>query len=174
MLLISQIFQMAAQVVAWIGPERDNSDHAMEWTDYLVSQIEVQISPLTIRPAANAIDITLGDLKKPLCLGQTTKDAICHLLSRPWFDRLWVRQEIILANSNAIVCCGTKHVAWLSFRCALVALFCKSVTGPHCIPELQTRLIDLGGFIFQRVPTKLVNVRETFRESKCKDPRDRI
>jgi hypothetical protein len=44
-----------------------------------------------------------------------------HLIDRPWKDRLWTYQEILLA-SHPIIVCGTKHVQWSDFEWTLLSL----------------------------------------------------
>jgi hypothetical protein len=46
-----------------------------------------------------------------------TQLAIQHLFIQPWFLRLWVWQEILLAKF-AIVVCGTACLPWSTFTAA--------------------------------------------------------
>lgn len=48
--------------------------------------------------------------------------AIEDLFSRRWFERLWVLQEIALANENAELYCGVDSISWYCLRRAIVAL----------------------------------------------------
>lgn len=48
--------------------------------------------------------------------------SILHLVERDWFERLWIWQEISLANENAIVMCGYQTLRWQHFRGALFYL----------------------------------------------------
>jgi hypothetical protein len=41
--------------------------------------------------------------------------AIAAVLKRPWFQRLWIWQEIWLANSKAVLVCGRQSVLWSTF-----------------------------------------------------------
>lgn len=47
---------------------------------------------------------------------------ICSLFGRPWFERIWVRQEICL-STKAVVKCGNKEVDWALFRKGAYTLF---------------------------------------------------
>lgn len=48
-------------------------------------------------------------------------DNLVYLLDRPWKDRLWTYQEILLA-SHPVVVCGTEHLEWSDFEWALLLL----------------------------------------------------
>lgn len=48
-------------------------------------------------------------------------EATIKLLERPWWDRVWVLQEVILAK-KAILCCGPKSVDWTFFQAMLYTL----------------------------------------------------
>jgi hypothetical protein len=52
--------------------------------------------------------------------------AILALLRRSWFERLWVWQEIQLADpKTAIVQCGFDTILWQHFKTAVFCLFRK-------------------------------------------------
>ena len=56
---------------------------------------------------------------------------VFHLLSRPWFERLWVRQEVHLRRTKAVVLCGRERDWWTSFH--------KGVSLLHCHPTCAQR-----------------------------------
>ena len=60
-------------------------------------------------------------------------DGLSQLLRRPWFERLWVWQEI-RAKDNALVICSYDRILWQDLRCATYALLgferCGNLTGP--------------------------------------------
>ncbi|KAI2613083.1 heterokaryon incompatibility protein-domain-containing protein [Hypoxylon fragiforme] len=97
--MMGDIYRGAARIVVRLGPEKDDSDHAM-----------------------GAVDTSLGDEKAILPFDNKDMDAIYYLLSRPWFSGLWIWQEIYLAQKTASVQCGERDIPWDDLRNAMVAL----------------------------------------------------
>jgi len=67
----------------------------------------------------------------------STWQAIHNLLARPWFERLWVWQEIVLADERAMVQCGYDEVAWVVFRRAVIRL---RIGLQVILPEFKSRI----------------------------------
>ena len=63
---------------------------------------------------------------------ENTWEAIYHLLKHSWFSRVWIWQEIHLANSKSILVVGHDEISWGLFRRAIICLFNK---GPHSSRE---------------------------------------
>lgn len=174
---MGDIYSKASRVVVWLGPAQDDSHLAIEVMSYLGSQIEVNWHDDAMRSAPGASDLTLSDRRVFLPVKGELWRPIFDLLSRPWFDRLWVRQEIYLATS-AVVFCGDKEVPWSYFRGALYCISFKGRTSP--IPQddrlpylLADRLRLLMG-LHSQDPVNLHRMRDRFDEALCQDPRDRI
>lgn len=52
---------------------------------------------------------------------EATQKALLALLSRPWFQRVWIIQEFVVAP-NVVMCCGRRSVVWES----VLSIFCYS------------------------------------------------
>lgn len=146
---MGDIFHQASHVVAWIGPadEQHCSDEAMRLMDRIGSQIEVNWHYASMRPAPECADPRIAERSAswpPYLDFDHTGDYILQLLGRPWFTRLWIRQEIFLAK-HATICCGASEVSWEAFRKAFVCLWYKPVSSS------LRRLLDLElkGLIWQ-------------------------
>ncbi|KAL9615845.1 MAG: hypothetical protein Q9160_009213 [Pyrenula sp. 1 TL-2023] len=59
--------------------------------------------------------------------------AFVNLVTRSWFSRLWTYQEILLADEEAVVLCGTKAVFWAVLRYSRFNLLRES-----CLDTLYT------------------------------------
>lgn len=60
-------------------------------------------------PGAAHPDWCRGGVELPY--NMSTWQSILDLVNRPWFDRLWVTQEIQLANEQAVVQCGFEMIS---------------------------------------------------------------
>jgi hypothetical protein len=78
--IMHDIFSRADFVMIWLGTEADNSATAMR---------------------------TIETMEGPAEPNDTKVDAIRSLLSRPYWTRLWIIQEVVLAR-EIILCCGTE------------------------------------------------------------------
>jgi hypothetical protein len=70
------IYQKAAKVIAWLGPSDENTNNVLT----AAALIDLQAKVLEIS--------NLGSV----CIGLT------YLYTRPWFQRVWVQQEIFAAR----------------------------------------------------------------------------
>jgi hypothetical protein len=70
--LMAKIYGQASRVIVWLGDAADNSNQALE----------------EIRVAGDRI--STDSLNK-----ETTQQAVLALLQRPWFRRIWVRQQTL-------------------------------------------------------------------------------
>ncbi|KAI0180932.1 heterokaryon incompatibility protein-domain-containing protein [Hypoxylon sp. FL1284] len=108
--MMGDIFRHAHKVIAWLGPEQNESSLAMDWMSYLASQIEVDHTAVFISAADGCSDPSIADTHVELPLDPRDLRSVYHLICRPWFERLWVRQEIQLANSDAVIVCGFQQL----------------------------------------------------------------
>ncbi|KAI1118234.1 heterokaryon incompatibility protein-domain-containing protein [Nemania sp. NC0429] len=80
--LMPEIYRKASRVVVWLGPAVDGGDHALE----------------AIRSAADDAS-TMPSITDPI-----TQHPIHLLLRRPWFERIWVLQEVAAAQTILVKC----------------------------------------------------------------------
>ncbi|KAI1324970.1 heterokaryon incompatibility protein-domain-containing protein [Xylariaceae sp. FL0255] len=165
--MMGEIFSLASRVIIWLGPEGENSNHAMELMHILGVQVDVdwEARKMTV-PEDRVLD------PKSLELGTSDEMALHHLFQREWFNRLWIRQEIFRAKqTEAVAYCGSAHVPWHIFRRGWYFVHQKR----QLIPLLN-RLNDLWGFLAQsgENTSSLSSLRRNFGFGLCQDPRDRI
>ncbi|KAI8957120.1 HET-domain-containing protein [Daldinia sp. FL1419] len=172
--MMSEIYQSARRVVAWLGPEENDSDQAMHLVDYVGSELELDAATWDLRPAEGCKDPSICDYHISLPFNDRDLHAICHLMFREWFERLWIRQEIYLAGSDAVIMCGFCQVQWSIFRRGLICLSRKRCPWFDLFSQYAERFGFLSGFIFQNPITFLFNLRQLYGNSRCLDPRDRL
>ncbi|KAK8131221.1 HET-domain-containing protein [Apiospora sp. TS-2023a] len=120
---MGQIFKDASRVVFWLGREDNQSPLGMQALESLGNRVRVNdqreicfIDPLDNQQYGPAHGHRMPPFTDSAWAG--IGDVTC----RPWFNRLWIRQEIFLASSSAIVQCGTISVPWSKFLRALGAI----------------------------------------------------
>jgi hypothetical protein len=179
--MMGDVYGLAAKVVAWLGPEADNSTLAME-TFRALSKEAISIRKQGDKtPYTNAeAQALLGDrlFKRP-CTEEEC-EAILSLVCREWFERVWIRQEIGLSYKNAMLMCGFEFIAWNEFYRVVVhsrhftrAIQCIGRTRVKSYALLKSRL-DLIIALIPRTGSSLGSDLNRCRISRCSDPRDRI
>ena len=166
---MAAVYSMASQVIVWLGPESRNSTLALRAIDGLGSQVRVDWNfhtmtvVLTGETIAQAIDQ----------FDDETWQSVGDLLSRPWFERLWIWQEVRLAR-KACLSGGNEGIPWESVQSAMNYL--RKVPKPEKNVSALERCYKMGSQesnvadIFKT----LDQVLGSARSASCSDPRDQI
>ena len=176
---MADIYTLAKEVLVWLGPEADNSTSALETLRNMGNLVEIDFATNTLSPSSNARYRDEIDLSNP------TKRLICtaerympiHLLfGRPWFERLWIQQEIRLATS-AIIVCGFQTLPWPVFVRASATLWGRPIDdkdlGDHAAP-FKGRRSHINSLCTGRLYSDFEDLLTMTKECKCTDPRDRV
>lgn len=162
---MDKIYGLARQVTVWLGTAETNSHLAVQKFQYLGEQMDHLKNRFSVA-TPGCVDPHLF-VKKDLSLHGDVWEAIEALLSRKWFQRVWVKQEISLAPPGSTLICGSSSMTWHAFRRALIFLSGQNRTTLPNINNLGDLAFGLGGL------DPLVVLRSLTR-SRCFDPHDRI
>ncbi|KAK4446413.1 HET-domain-containing protein [Podospora aff. communis PSN243] len=162
---MSVIYRGAYRVVAWLGPEDEATTQAMELLKFVGRQIEILDDSYNC-PGLDPIPNPLG---VELPLSPERLDEIDEFLSNPWFRRLWVVQEIRLANKRAVLQRGRSTVPFTLFRRAIMFLD-SDVQSTHEL-SLLARGTTLARPLELRPFYRIVSM---LRGKRCIDPRDKF
>jgi hypothetical protein len=181
---MTDIYSLTKNVLVWVGPEADNSTLALDVLRDLSTKVEVDFKGHMLMPPKGATSSRRNPeshwwhTKQPLPYTKVELMPLCHLFGRPWFERLWIQQEIRLAQS-AVLLCGFHKLSWPAFRKAVETLWLKTVDdkeiglltyGPIFKERRRhVRALCTGG-LFPSFEDLLTQTRRC----KCTDPRDRI
>jgi hypothetical protein len=172
---MSDIYRLADRVIVWLGPEDEGSKDAVSILRHIGSQVEVDWKCGRMQPVEDG-ERLWADIKEPLPLKNPDYRLIHDLLNRSWFERLWVQQEIGLANEKAIIICGLDSIDWRQFSDAIYCLYVRS--RPYDKDqELLSRLrlpVEMAYSKSRRDGLPYATVLRKQTKLKCADPRDRI
>jgi hypothetical protein len=164
------IYSQAASVVAWLGPEENDSQKALKLMQHWADNVDADWEFNQLEPSKKSNDHTLADVHTPIPVSPRELDAVCTVLNRPYFQRTWVRQEVVL-GSNAYIQCGNEKLLWLDLRDAIACLSWKKHGPGNTNLRLSAAVslcqMSLDMFYYS-------NIRILMRDTKCEDPRDRI
>ena len=169
---MDQIYRFAKQVNVWLGPEsqEDNSARAMEILGYIGAQVEYSKDQSYLEaPSCQEKGWFRPDVEIPLTDREAT--AVRTLLERPWFSRLWITQEVQLANDSARLYCGRDSISWYHFRRAVLALDVKQTLNALLPLPLLAKVSNL---VFYNRSTPSLKLLWATRRAQCYDSRDRI
>lgn len=116
---MGQIYHDAAQVLVWLGPEDENTPMARETIERLSAGVILTWDHRNCNtiPGSEA-EVVQRHLKKSNFTLQHWI-SLSKLIQRPWFRRLWIRQEVQLA-SKVLVRCGYAEIEWGNIEKAII------------------------------------------------------
>lgn len=108
---MGEIYKRAAQVVAWIGQEDQGTTMAMALIERLSSGITLPWHHRTCETVAGSEASIVEHRISESTIKSEDWISLNELILRPYFKRLWVRQEVQLA-SKVVMKCGIHEVEW--------------------------------------------------------------
>lgn len=181
--LMNAIYRSADSVRAWLGPEADDSQYAIETMERWILEI-TQRSETTRKNYWETISaITPSDPSfygPPGTVPHRAWLAIKKIWERDWWSRAWIVQEATLAGSRHLsLMCGKDYISWdESFVAIDVAeslgrydVFQAAETYSRSFPKrlLAFRIERESGCYL-----KLLTVLEHMRSYECGNDRDRV
>jgi hypothetical protein len=114
---MKRIYEMAHQVLVWLGPDVDNNGAPATELTRLVSHELCRASHLTISELGKLGTETLDDVlleadssRLPLGNSDVWKP-LAWLFSREWINRIWVVEEALFAREISVLC-GDEEFSW--------------------------------------------------------------
>jgi Heterokaryon incompatibility protein (HET) len=181
---MTDIYSLAKNVLVWVGPESDNSVLALDILRDLSTRFEVDFQGHMLMPPKGITSSQLDreshwwDTKQTLPYTKVELMPLCHLFGRPWFERLWIQQEIRLAQSSVLMC-GFHKLSWPAFRKAAEALWLKAVDDKEIGlltygPIFKERRKHVRALCTGGLYRSFEDLLTLTRRCKCTDPRDRV
>ncbi|KAK0668877.1 HET-domain-containing protein [Cercophora samala] len=179
--LMSIIYTRAVNTIVWLGEGDANLADAFDFLN--------EVPDLILHASA----IRCPEDFTRLCLPvpeATTWAGVWDLITRPWFQRLWIYQEVILSQDITIAC-GGEHKArtrinWDVFTSACLVLQESGVAqwlnlkfpGPDPFTQILRLFSDRQGYPATKEPWPeqwlISPALRSARQSLCYDPRDKI
>jgi hypothetical protein len=182
--MMGQIYTMANACLVWLG---DFDEPAIK----VMHRIYTQFSAHPRRRPATLSSHKVRAKAIITSLGQGDALAVCRLLSLTWFSRLWVLQEVILAEKSVAMCgsqlssfeviCQVGYiVAQYDGTMQLISHLADHPDGRELTEYVQQSCLVLDSIIqarrLKRFPnrTSFVNVLASSMRSNATDDKDKI
>ncbi|TAQ84020.1 hypothetical protein B7494_g7653 [Chlorociboria aeruginascens] len=107
---MGKVYRSAHQISIWLGKEENNSTRALNTMLWIGSKVTVDWARLRVALRPECVTPDFPDIDAGIPLKPEDTEAIYHLCSRRWFERLWVRQEAMLTEAHAVVQCDLYQV----------------------------------------------------------------
>ena len=159
--LMPIIYRQAKRVLAYLGETTSDSDLGMEF-------ILEDSRWSSERPTRPSVGLGSGITSSPQQM------AVDNILKRPYFERIWIIQEIELARDIWIVL-GDKEIDWESFSRTMFYVYAnkKLNFGPSYCSILPTVVCYRDKSTVNKPETLLQFLNDT-RQCKSTDPRDKV
>jgi hypothetical protein len=153
--IMGQIYQKASLVIVDIGETSKDSEAAL---------FAIQ-------------NVSLTRLYDTM-MGLDIQDCVDNLYGRPWFERIWILQEVFMAR-EATVLCGTTLVPWMAFKPLEIWVWNNGAAGENwhmALPSHNPVPLTIGSR-----SNKTYTARQDFLDLLCKgrtckatEPRDKV
>jgi hypothetical protein len=177
-LKMSSIYNNASQVIVWLGPSSHNSALALQTLERIGNSVTHSPERKTMREKPGSWPANLKHDTEALTSHADCWFAIKDLLTREWFSRLWVFQEIVLAQKASLVV-GENCIDWLISILGLQWIWMmsrqlnvvKSLDIENIFTDAIWPFLERGcNPTAQSLPKMLDHTQKML----CSDPRDRL
>lgn len=108
---MGEIYNKARQVIVWLGPEDEKTNIALETIKILSAGVILNWHRRNFSTHFGSEAETVRMTPQQSTVSQAQWAALKDFFNRPWFQRLWIRQEVGLA-SRITVQCGKLRAEW--------------------------------------------------------------
>jgi Heterokaryon incompatibility protein (HET) len=115
-----KVYQIAVEVLIWLGGADETNDLAMD----TISRIQKVIRTIGDHPEDFSRAFARNGLVPP---DDHVWSATAKLCNRPWAQRLWIMQEVVLARELSVFC-GLVGMKWDT-----IARFCFDLEAPMTV-----------------------------------------
>ena len=96
---MGQIYNKASRVVVWLGPEDESTPLALDIIQRISAGVELTWHHRGIHRTLPGSEAQILEQRpEDSTLSSEHWTALSRFLRRPWFSRLWIRQEVQLAS----------------------------------------------------------------------------
>lgn len=177
--IMRPIYYKAARTIVWLGPSDKTTKMAFDSVNRLAkTRAELEASGVAYSRIPDGSEL----MKRYELPSRVEKDeklyAMTRLLKQPWFQRVWIIQEIAHSQS-ALVVQGNYEVPWQDFAAAMLLTWELRMT-TFTSEQIQRNIKNVYFIECMREQIQkgqaapLRYALNLFRESKATDPRDKV
>jgi hypothetical protein len=191
---MKSIYQNANRVIIWLGDYNDKSDDNFQFDMNIWGVDHIEKNSETLARSAlflaGLLALEAGGRQLPEFMNElhTFKDAwniqlwaqLSKLFQRPWFERLWIIQELSVAR-DPYALWGRHQAPWIILKGAAMYILHPEGTLPP--PHISKILPVMGAHRITQVslqsmlnvdPRNILTIAHNTQNAKCSNPRDRL
>jgi hypothetical protein len=170
--LMGEIYQQAENVHVWLG-EGNSQDRLLEVFALFRALAVIEDIPSTSSSDswARRRFISVVDPVRLFVSDSTLHNAVGRFLSRPWFQRRWILQEVALGH-DVVVRCGSYKCTWTWIVGGITALAANNFYGLVSQPQHRIALKQVLGL--REGKGRILDLLWNFDSAQCSDSRDRL
>ena len=175
--MMRYIYGNAICVVIWLGEESDGSREAMMG---LATMSKYGFFDTTSVDEGDAVlcskDGNFNEIGEYLKSHTHMSQSIRDLLDRPWFQRMWILQELVLAKT-ALMLCGSELLDWDKFSCGLAVLIHLETLQDSRLEwsAALKRVVKMDSHRRMKLNQRSINgLIHDYRNNLASDPRDKL
>lgn len=157
------IYRSAENVVVYLGEESDGLSRAMKLFEELNSKAEEDGGEI------ERASLIRGELPSPY---EEVWYRLHDFFNRPWFSRIWVVQEIVMASEDPEVICGSFTLRWSSVVRVAKFLHETAVVGSTIKQSMSLNAARMESF--KSWPVLLVDLLHQTLRFESSEPRDKL
>lgn len=148
------VYASAWQVVIWLGPEADDSSLALTALWWFCRYARSTSLKETFYRQSRQVDarplfIVWSVFRTPL--RKQVYNALFCLLTRPYWQRMWILQEVAMARADAPVLCGNKCLVWKDVHdSARLIAHDEARLGRDIVDSVRPRILSTWTYEFAR------------------------
>ena len=178
--MMRDIYKKAQKVIIWLGNEQAGDGRGFELAQSLYRNCDGE----NYNMSATTYDFEYFDCRSkgvPTPLGDPDWAALFAILSHPWFSRIWVVQELLVAQRSIMwrgaLDLDTDVILWMTMQIArhrdLYERFDIFMGSPPC-SALMARNIATGYLEYKDLgPLSIYDTLSRYNGMEATDPRDR-
>ncbi|KAF7679617.1 hypothetical protein GT037_003365 [Alternaria burnsii] len=171
--MMSDIYRRATYVYVWLGKSDDNTEAVMK---ALKSSYRRYHGPEPLTKRSKTSSKTSGDGTSMQAEYVFSTPALRHFFDNPYWLRLWIVQEIMLARYIRVIC-GETLLSWDELK-----RFCSPSTLSNVYVDENVSLDDVVPLQVKWLTDHALSARHysyaqllaTFSSSQCENPQDRV
>jgi Heterokaryon incompatibility protein (HET) len=171
--IMPEIYMRAEKTAIWLGQSSEVSGAGLALVDKLFDA-----------PRYDGTAVLFEELTPENASSRAHWEGIADILRRPWFTRVWVRQELVFSRNPGLVC-GEDTLAWEKFQAVIPGLLATQLgfadgTAPHYglhhtrLLQLMQAMVRRPGWMETMLEKELLVMLWFCRECGATDPRDKV
>ena len=171
--LMREVYQKASEVVVWLGADKKDSAVGAS----MLPNIHAAALQGKLFQGPGSLEMRLEQAGLP-GFDAPAWISLAEFYRRSWFMRIWVVQELALANT-ATVRCGGRYISWACFApaagCLRVAAEKRYWDARYRFDSNRFAYMDVCHTQFEKgTPIRLLDVLSATRGHFSTDPRDKV